>query len=239
MSSGSGSVRALLSIHDVMPETLAAVDATLAHLAGRGIRPSRVPITLLVVPGRPWSSTDLDRLRAYERAGCELAGHGWNHKADRVRGLKHQLHSRLISRNVAEHLALDVVGITNLIRRCHAWFAANGFASPSLYVPPAWAMGPAGPATLAAMPFRYFETLAGVRDRQGLVPVPLLGFEADQPGRVLPLRAFNALNLAWCRRTRLIRIGLHPRDVEFAMRAELDRVLEIPFEYVSYSEIRR
>lgn len=207
-----------VSIHDVMPETLEAVAGLLA-LAGRA---GWARVTLLVVPGLDWDTAGIARLRHWQAEGHQLAGHGWRHHVEAIRGLRHHLHSRLISRHVAEHLALDAEGILALMRRCHAWFPAHGLAAPTLYVPPAWALGPLPAARLGAQPFRRVETLAGIRDaRSGrLEASPLLGYEADGRLRAAALRSSNALARALAR-WRQPRLALHPFDGELALAPDL------------------
>jgi hypothetical protein len=53
-----------------------------------------------------------------------------------------------------------------LMRRCHGWFADNGLSSPTLYVPPAWALGDLGCRHLCGLPFRSAGTLLGLVDPQ-------------------------------------------------------------------------
>lgn len=207
-----------LSIHDVMPETLPQVARLLAAAEDAGWR----RVTLLVVPGRAWTPDTLARLRAWQRAGHRLAGHGWRHRVDAVRGLRHHLHSRLISRDVAEHLALDADGILALMRRCHGWFQAAGLRPPRLYVPPAWALGALPRRRLNEQPFRLVETLGGVHDlrRRRWRPWPLLGYEADTPGRARALRLANAAARRLGRRCRP-RLALHPFDERLALARDL------------------
>ncbi|PWG62029.1 DUF2334 domain-containing protein [Spiribacter halobius] len=207
-----------LSIHDVMPETLTRVTRLLALAEAADWR----RVTLLVVPGRAWPPAALDRLRAWQQAGHRLAGHGWRHRVDAVRGLRHRLHSRLISRDVAEHLARDADGILTLMRDCHGWFEEVGLRAPRLYVPPAWALGPVPRRRLAEQPFRFVETLAGVYDtrRSRCTPLPLLGYEADTPGRARALRLGNAAARLLARRRRP-RLALHPFDDRLALAGDL------------------
>ncbi|HKL52761.1 MAG TPA: DUF2334 domain-containing protein, partial [Wenzhouxiangellaceae bacterium] len=96
-------MKLLVSIHDVMPTTLDRVERIFDRLVAARL----LPVMLLVVPGAGWRREDLDRLRAMLDAGAQPAGHGWRHEARHVRGLKHILHSALISRRAAEHLALS------------------------------------------------------------------------------------------------------------------------------------
>jgi len=212
-------IRTLVSVHDVMPDTLERVQRILDLCA----RVNPGPIALLVVPGRHWDRTDIDRLRDWQAAGHRLAGHGWLHRVERFGGLYHRIHGAFISRRVAEHLALDRPAIARLIRRCHAWFESQGLAPPDLYVPPAWAMGAIKPADLAALPFPRYEVLTGVRDAATgrLLPVPMLGFEADTPARALAIRLWNRVNRRRAATRGLLRIAIHPDDLELRLAADL------------------
>ena len=207
--------RALVSIHDVMPETREQVSQILALLP-QGPQ----AITLLVVPGSNWQTADLDWLHQLQQQGYPLAGHGWLHRCEPPISLYHRLHSLLLSRRVAEHLSLSASGIEALMMQCHRWFAQQGLKTCDLYVPPAWAMGSISRAQLAAMPFRLFETLTGVFDAraQQMHPLPLAGFEADTLLREWFLRGVNHLN--WrraCHTGQALRIGIHPHDLSLRL----------------------
>ncbi|RKT45747.1 polysaccharide deacetylase family protein [Thiocapsa rosea] len=228
-------VRALVSVHDVMPETLPQVERILALLDNEGV----TPVTLLVVPGVGWGNEGVERLREFQTRGCELAGHGWIHRVDRITGLAHRIHSRLISRNVAEHLALDRVAIHRLIARCHAWFLEQGLAAPSLYCPPAWAMGPVPRATLSSLPFTRYEFFSGVLSAQTgrMHPVPLTGYEADTALRTVAIRAWNRLNRRRAARQGWIRIGIHPHDLDLRLAEDLRLDLRRFRSHAGYAEV--
>lgn len=215
--------RTLVSIHDVMPETLDAVDDILQRIAGAGTPRS---VTLLVVPGRDWSKDDIAVLRRWADAGHELAGHGWVHEVERIRGVRHRLHSLFISRNVAEHLALDEQGIRTLIEDCHAWFGRAGLPAPTTYVPPAWAMGRVDRDVLRELPFRYYETLSGIYDAatDTMTRIPLVGFEADTRLRAGLLRIFNAANRWLANRRGRLRLAIHPQDFRLRLADDLERM---------------
>lgn len=212
-------VRALVSVHDVMPETLDPVARLLDLLDTEGVR----PVTLLVVPGHDWQAAQIDQLRQWLARGHELAGHGWLHRVERPRGLYHRLHARFISRNVAEHLALDATGIAALIARNHAWFANHDLPAPSLYVPPAWAMGAIARRDLAALPFAHHEYLGGVLSaRSGrFLPIPMLGYEADTPARAPIIRLWNHFNRQRAHANGWLRIGIHPLDLNLHLAEDL------------------
>jgi hypothetical protein len=199
------------------------VSAILASLEAAGAGGA----SLLVVPGTGWTHETLDRLQRLLARGHTLAGHGWYHRCSRITGLKHRLHSALISRDVAEHLALDAAGIEALIRRCGEWFPRHGLPQPDTYVPPAWAMGAIPAERLYGLGFRYFETLTGVFDAGTgrFRRLPLAGFEADTRLRALSLRALNRLALALAGPDRPLRLAIHPRDPELLLAGDLGRLV--------------
>jgi predicted deacetylase len=215
-------VRPDLSIHDVMPETLDRVDEQLAlidrHCPG--------PVTLLVVPGRPWSDNDLGRLRAWVERGHRLAGHGWTHRARCIRGIRHRLHSLLVSRDCAEHLALGRAEIIELMSRNRRWFEEHGLPAPALYVPPAWALGPVRAVDLRPTGFTRVETMSGYLDVASgtFRRSALVGFEAASAWQVPVLKASNALNRLLARRWPL-RVALHPDDHRLPLAGDLEATL--------------
>ena len=232
---GAEPVRALVSVHDVMPETLERVQFILDLCAV--INPT--PLTLLVVPGLGWDQAGIERLRAWQGQGHRLAGHGWVHRVERFGGLGHRLHGLLISRRVAEHLALDGPAVAALIGRCHAWFVRQGLEPPDLYVPPAWAMGRLPRGDLAALPFARYEVLNGVLERASgrLRPIPLLGYEADTRVRIPLIRLWNRLNRRIARTRGSLRIGIHPRDPHLALGADLRRDLRHYTRWTDYGAL--
>jgi predicted deacetylase len=223
---------ALVSVHDVMPSTLPGVLSTIAFLESRTI----APMVLLIVPGKAWNAEQVGKLKELQQKGYFLAGHGWSHGADRIAGFRHTLHACLFSRNVAEHLALDSQRIAALITCCYNWFGEMGLDSPTLYVPPAWAMGSISRSQLRALPFRYFEYFSGVYDGKAdrFYRLPLVGYEADRLWRVAPLRLWNRVNLALARRTGFLRIAIHPRDLHLRLSNELKKLLELPLHWREY-----
>jgi predicted deacetylase len=225
---------ALLSIHDVMPETLDKVRS----LADLLVESGSLPCALLVVPGCDWTSRELDMLRELRAQGFDLAGHGWLHKCVPV-SLRHKLHSLFFSRNVAEHLALDSHGIETLLRNCHKWFTDHDFVSPTLYVPPAWAMGRIARARLRELPFEQYEFLWGIYDALAdrVTHMPVVGFEADTLLRTLALRPLNAANrIAAGLNGHTLRISVHPHDLENRLATDLRRLLNDEYALVSYAD---
>lgn len=209
-----------------MPETLSAVSELVDRLADHGWE----HLTLLVVPGKAWQDRDINTLQQWQRAGHELAGHGWRHQVDtrELRGFRDRLHSLLISREVAEHLALDAAGILQLMKCCYRWFDQHKLVAPDYYVPPAWAMGAIKPQQLHCALFRRFEYFSGVYDAQKrcFTHLPLLGFEADNTLRAISLRLWNGLNQSLAGPQQPLRIAIHPYDAKLKLARDLSRCLE-------------
>ncbi len=231
---GNGKRQLLISIHDVMPATL---DRT-ARIIDRLKLLNMNPVTLLVVPGTGWDPDTISQLRSWVGDGIELAGHGWKHRVDRIRGLRHRLHSVFISRDVAEHLALDRDAAVNLMQRCHRWFEDNGLPAPTLYVPPAWAMGDVPHASLDALPYRHYEVLTGVYTaRQGFRRLPMVGFEADTRFRAWACRAWNSVNLRSAGTERPLRLSIHPDDPELLLGEDLEQLLVEGGNALAYNDL--
>lgn len=228
-------MKAILSIHDVMPETLESTRQLLD--ASRNIPNDK--ITLLVVPGKPWSEANIHQLAQWQNDGYQLAGHGWHHCCDTPQTLYHRLHSRLVSRQVAEHLSLSSAERDQLMSRCFHWFQQNQLPLPSLYVPPAWALGRWRQHNWLSVPFSLIETTSGLLFPTGKKRwLPLLGFEADTRLRAIFLRCFNGINywLAAITRTPL-RIAIHPEDLELKLSDTLQATLSARYQWLNYQDI--
>lgn len=220
-----------------MPETMDRVEHILGWLDERSVP----PVTLLVVPGKPWPSQYLNQIRTWSGKGHELAAHGWFHHT-RPRRLSHRVHAALISRNVAEHLDLDSHEILELLHRSRNWFVENNLPAPSLYVPPAWALGPLSKADLANAPFEHIETTRGILRKQGsmfkLDRLPLTGYEADNGFRKTFLRIWNrAQQTVATKRAKTLRISIHPYDLHLRLRDQVDSQIRAVTRFVNASFI--
>ncbi len=212
-------MKAHLSIHDLAPETLPRVKSMLEKLSNAGVG----PVMLLVIPGLDWQPGELNQLRVWVEEGHVLAGHGWTHRVNRRRTLKHKLHGLFLSRYVAEHLSLNEQEILSLMQKNYDWFALNRLPSPSHYVPPAWALGSLPVSRLVNQPFRSVETLTGVWFPQEKVfrSMALLGYEADTVMRALFLKRFNSWNRRRASKGRPLRISLHPDDLSLKLASDI------------------
>ncbi|NJN48277.1 MAG: hypothetical protein HC808_19370, partial [Candidatus Competibacteraceae bacterium] len=78
----------------------------------------------------------IDQLRKWASAGIELAGHGWRHVISNWGGIRHRLHGLVLSRNVAEHLALSPPEIMALLEANFRWFMDHDLPAPRIYCAP-------------------------------------------------------------------------------------------------------
>lgn len=229
-------MRSLISIHDVMPETLTQVEHWIDRLRTAG----HSNITILVVPGRTWERPQIELLRTWQQSGIELAAHGWHHHVADIERLFHRLHAALISRNAAEHLALTADQIVELMQNSAQWFTHNGLAMPATYVPPAWALGAVPKDRLRLTPYNLVETTFGIIDTASgqMTRLPLNGFQADTLLRAWSLRYWNRVQLAWARRSgRALRVAIHPDDDQLLLNRELDDLvhrLPASFQYSTH-----
>lgn len=214
------SIPAIISIHDVMPNTLEQVEEILSTVLCDK-EPST--ILLLVVPGLAWEQRQLDRLKKLQNEGYELAGHGWQHRTIKIAGWYHRLHSWLISRQAAEHLSQSEQQLARLIEKNYQWFIDNDFKPPQLYVPPAWAMGKVSTETLSRLPFRGYESTRGILfvESQRFSALPLVGFEADNAFRHVFLGTWNRISATRASALKPLRIAIHPNDLALSLSDQL------------------
>ncbi len=217
-------MEAAWSVHDVSPGTVAWADQMVNRLVSHGI----APLTILVIPDGDWPPAAVESLRRWEAAGHVLALHGWDHHARRPAGIYHRLHSRLLSRDAAEHLGRGREEMLARIERGRAWFRSNGLSEPAFYVPPAWALGAVRVRDLGRIGFRQVETLTAIHDTSsgGRRLLPLVGFEADTLWRSAALRFSNAVNRGIARLSgRPLRVAIHPGDGTSGLAGDLDRCI--------------
>lgn len=215
----------LVSIHDVAPATMGPVRHLIKTLRAFSIQ----HYTLLVIPGQDWTDADLAELRDWHADGAVLAGHGWSHQCLPPQHVRHYLHSKLISRNVAEHFSCSRSEGIALMDKCHRWFEAHDLPAPRLYVPPAWTLGPMQIRDLQQTPFDCVEVLAGVITVASgkTTRLPLVGFEADTRLRKWFLIASNGCNQMMARASgHPLRVAIHPQDLSLLVSDQLRHILQ-------------
>lgn len=206
-------------LHDVAPQTWAVYQPFVAAADRLG-----VPLTLLVVPdyhrgGDLGRHPDFVRaLDARLAAGDEIALHGYFHADDLpLRGDPLDFLMRRVYTREAEFYRLPTARARQRIEAGLAMFAGFGW-KPAGFVPPAWLMGVAASRALGDLPLRYMSRAGALVDLQrGRVHrAPSLVWSARNAWRRQASRLWNSLLLGRYRSAPLLRLGLHPVDMQHA-----------------------
>jgi predicted deacetylase len=204
-------------LHDVAPRTWNAY-APFVALADR----LRVPLTLLVVPDFHHHG-DLRRHPDFVAAlddrlarGDEIALHGYFHADDEpLRGTPIDYLMRRVYTHEAEFYRLDGPSARARLRQGLDLFAGFGW-HPQGFVAPAWLLNADTRSALADLPLRYTSTVrelidlhSGARHR-----APALTWSARSAWRRGLSQLFNATQLRRHADAALLRLGLHPVDMQ-------------------------
>jgi len=100
-------------------------------------------------------------------------------------------------------------------------------------------MGRVPKAALGNIPFRFFETTAGIYDSQldKHHILPLTGYEADNSWRKYSLSCWNLINTLSSSDTRPLRVSIHPRDLELLLEQSLRRMLKTITRNIHYRQL--
>lgn len=208
-------------IHDVAPPTLAACRRLVDRLGDFG----PLPLTLLTVPRYHGVAADRALVRWLDEQvarGHELALHGYHHRdRGRPRGVVDWLRRRCYTAGEGEFCALTATAATRRVAAGRRWFAAHGWPLEG-FVAPAWLMGPAVPAVLAAQGFAYTATLGRLIElpSQRSHVAPALVWSSRAAWRRACSVGWNAVQARRHRRHPLLRFELHPADADFGLLRE-------------------
>jgi predicted deacetylase len=208
-----------IAIHDVAPATWPACERLLAMLDRLGAP----PLTLLVVPDyhhRGRVDSDASFLRAIDaRIACgdEVALHGYFHLdgGKPPRSPAQWLRRRVLTAGEGEFADLREEEAAVRIACGVELFSQLGWA-PRGFVAPAWLLGTGARAALARVPLVYTSThthLETILDRRRIA-APCLTASVRSRWRRIASRHWLVLAAAATRDIPLIRVGLHPADVD-------------------------
>jgi len=223
----------IVSLHDAHPGSQGQIAEQVAFLATYGITCS----SILVVPefhhgGSIAENTEFcGTISGWQAQGHELVLHGYFH--DRLESPPEKLSTvfwtRLYTNREAEFLDLPPETARQRLERGRAIFESQGWCGRG-FVAPAWLMASGLTNLLAEMGFAYTTRVGEI--------IPLLpGLNQLKTSRSLcySTRAgwrrfasgvWNKYLYGRLRDTDLIRLSLHPRDLEFPlMRRQIDQIL--------------
>jgi uncharacterized protein len=224
----------IVSLHDAHPGSHAAIAEQLAFLAGYGVSAT----SILVVPdfhhAGPASkdAAFCEAASAWQTAGHELVLHGYFH--DRRNSPRETLGTlfwtRLYTSREAEFLDLPVDEARVRLRRGREMFAAQGWNARG-FIAPAWLMAPDTPGLLEELGFSYTNRLRDIIPFErgvlhDIIPSQTLCYSTRAFWRPFASALWNKQLFGKLRKTNLIRLSLHPRDLEFPLlRRQIDQIL--------------
>jgi len=227
----------IVSLHDAHPGSRAQIAEQVAFLAGYGVTRS----SILVVPefhhgaAAGGDAEFRDAVTAWQASGHEIVLHGYFH--DRKESPRETLATlfwtRLYTNREAEFLDLPRETAQERLARGRKLFEALGWRA-SGFVAPAWLMAEWIPGVLAEMNFAYTTTL------KEIVPLAAgtnlatvsqsLCYSTRASWRRFASAIWNKHLFGRLRETNLIRLSLHPRDLEFPLlRRQIDQILRAAF----------
>ncbi len=211
----------VVSIHDVAPATQPQTAQILAQLAERGV--SRC--SLLVVPDYHRRGPSLgdaafvEWLRALSGQGHEIVLHGFYHERPRQPGesARQKIVTRLYTADEGEFYDLTYEEALRRLRIARNDFAAHDF-HPRGFVAPAWLLGAEAERAVVDAGFRYTTSLTGVRDftLEEEFAAQSLVYSVRSDWRCAVSLFWNRLLFRRLRRNPLLRLGLHPPDLNHA-----------------------
>ena len=223
----------IVSLHDAHPGSHAAITGQVAFLAGYGITRS----SILVVPEFHHRGSVLqdkgfcEAVSGWQAQGREIVLHGYFH--DRQESPPEKISTvfwtRLYTNREAEFLDLPRETARLRLERGRSLFESQGWRVRG-FVAPAWLMAEGLPNLLAEMGFAYTTRL---REIIPLLPgenriktSPSLCYSTRANWRRLASGVWNKHLYGRLRETDLIRLSLHPRDLEFPlMRRQIDQII--------------
>jgi len=233
VSEPAASKSLIVSLHDAHPGSREAIAEQIALLAAYGIKRS----SILVVPEfHHGGSLQKDpafcaAVSGWQAQGHEIVLHGYFHdrKESPPEKLSTLFWTRLYTSREAEFLDLPRETAKQRLEKGRALFDSLGWRSTG-FVAPAWLMAEGLTNLLAEMGFAYttrvgeiIPLLPGVNR---VVASQSLCYSTRASWRRFASGIWNKYLYGRLRETNLIRLSLHPRDLEFPlMRRQIDQIL--------------
>jgi predicted deacetylase len=211
----------VVSLHDVSPQMQPAFERILSQLHALGVS----ACSLLVIPNHHRRGHFLDDpafcewLKAQVKAGHEVVTHGYFHqRARRVdESTLQKLMTRVYTADEGEFYDLDRPSARELVAKANAEFAQLGLA-PRGFIAPAWLLGSEAEAALRELEIEYTTRLGSVLDLRSNTAYrsQSLVWSVRSGWRRATSLAWNALLFRRLRTNPLLRISIHPVDIEYA-----------------------
>jgi predicted deacetylase len=227
----------IVSLHDAHPHSHQAIIEQVAFLHKYGVRKT----SILVVPNFHHEgsvATDksfCESILGLQQLGHELVLHGYFH--DRQESPPEKLSTlfwtRLYTSRESEFLDLPLEKARERLERGRALFAQLGWQAKG-FIAPAWLMAAGLPKLLAELGFAYTTRLREIihlkAGEQRITAAQSLCYSTRAAWRRGASGIWNKHLFHRLRTTNLIRLSLHPRDLEFPLiRRQVDQILRAAF----------
>ncbi len=211
----------VVSLHDVSPRTRPACERILAQLHELDV----VVCSLLVIPDQHHGGHFLDDpdfcewLKGLARGGHEVVTHGYFHQRPRRADetARQKFTTRVYTAGEGEFYDLDRDTARALVAKANAELARLGL-EPRGFIAPAWLLGAEAEAALRDIGVEYTTRLGSVLDlRTGTMHrSQSLVWSVRSGWRRATSLAWNAFLFQRLRHNPLMRISIHPVDLEHA-----------------------
>ena len=211
----------IVSIHDVSPHTRPAVERILAELEALGV----TQFSLLIVAdhhrrGHMFDDPDFCRwLQDRVARGDEAVIHGYFHYRDQRSSetLRDKLTTRVYTKHEGEFFDIAGADALRVVSEARAEFRKLGL-DPHGFIAPAWLLSEGGELALRTLGFGYTTRLATVDDFTGgtVYRSQSLVWSTRSAWRRTLSRLWNRSLFRRLRGNGLMRIGIHPPDIEHA-----------------------
>jgi uncharacterized protein len=223
----------IVSLHDAHPGSHAQIAEQVKFLADYGITRS----SILVVPefhhrgSLLQNKTFCDTVSGWQEQGHEIVLHGYFHdrRESPPENLSTLFWTRLYTNREAEFLDLPRETARLRLERGRALFESLGWRATG-FVAPAWLMAEGLPNLLAEMGFAYTtrvgEIIPFLPGLNRMKSCQSLCYSTRAGWRRFASGVWNKYLYGRLRETDLVRLSLHPRDLEFPlMRRQIDQIL--------------
>lgn len=210
---------AIISVHDVAPPTWESSARIVAEIARLGVR----VCSLLVVPDYHHRGLSTDNpgfvrwLRDCEADGHEVVVHGYYHQRPRRQSesVRDQWITRFYTSDEGEFYDLPYDQALDRVTKAREQFS-RAQLKPSGFIAPAWLLGDAAERAITDVGFEYTTRLTNVRDLRSreTIRARSLVYSVRSGWRRQVSLAWNAALAFHLRDAPLLRLGLHPPDIE-------------------------
>ncbi|MEI6349831.1 MAG: polysaccharide deacetylase family protein [Verrucomicrobiota bacterium] len=209
----------VVSVHDVSPLTRSATERILEELNALGVE----CCSLLVIPDHHRQGHYLDDpdfcqwLRCRVAKGDEVVIHGYCHRRDRraEESFKEKITTRIYTAGEGEFFDIAGADALRIVSEARQEFRKIGII-PHGFIAPAWLLSEGGEQALRALGISYTTRLSGIYDFEHarIYTSQSLVWSVRSAWRRLASRCWNAHLFRKLQKSPLMRIGIHPPDIE-------------------------